>query len=393
MRVGISPETVGRRARRRRPRPAGAIRGTSCVSKAVPMGMIAASDAPRLRERHILDSLRAVPHLPEAGLGLRPGLGGRVPRPRARDRATRPRFVLVEVRRNRAAFLELVRRRTSRTSSVHARRLETFREQVDVVHRARLRPARRRLGGGRAAPRAGRAARSTGPGPASIAAATCPRASRRRISRPRRLHGRARWLSWLGSDQGFRRRRRRPGHVHSLEFQGRSIHRIQRQAPRAQRRRSPSRSPRNVPASPAIIAIANQKGGVGKSTTAVSLGASLADLGYRVLVVDLDPQGNASTGMGIRHEAREITVYDVIVAEAPVADAIVQTPVKHLLGASRPRSTSPAPRSSWSASSRARRGSRRRSRPCGRASTTSSSSIARRRSACSRSTRSRPPRS
>jgi len=79
-----------------------------------------------------------------------------------------------------------------------------------------------------------------------------------------------------------------------------------------------------------IVAIANQKGGVGKSTTAVSLGAALAELGFRVLVVDLDPQGNASTGMGIRHESREITTYDVIVAEAPVADAIVHSPVKGL---------------------------------------------------------------
>jgi chromosome partitioning protein len=85
-----------------------------------------------------------------------------------------------------------------------------------------------------------------------------------------------------------------------------------------------------TPGTARIIAIANQKGGVGKSTTAVSLGAALADLGYRVLVVDLDPQGNASTGMGIRHEAREITVYDVVVAEAPVRDAIVPTPVERL---------------------------------------------------------------
>jgi chromosome partitioning protein len=79
-----------------------------------------------------------------------------------------------------------------------------------------------------------------------------------------------------------------------------------------------------------IIAIANQKGGVGKSTTAVSLGASLADIGYRVLVIDLDPQGNASTGMGIRHEARQTTVYHVIVAESPIDDAIVHTQVERL---------------------------------------------------------------
>jgi chromosome partitioning protein len=85
-----------------------------------------------------------------------------------------------------------------------------------------------------------------------------------------------------------------------------------------------------VPGIARIVAIANQKGGVGKSTTAVSLGAALADIGYRVLVVDLDPQGNASTGMGIRHEAREITVYDVVVAEAPLEDAIVPTPVPRL---------------------------------------------------------------
>ncbi len=79
-----------------------------------------------------------------------------------------------------------------------------------------------------------------------------------------------------------------------------------------------------------IVAIANQKGGVGKSTTAVSLGAALAELGFRILVVDLDPQGNASTGMGIRHEARGVTVYDVVLSEAPVESAIVPTSVKHL---------------------------------------------------------------
>ncbi len=69
---------------------------------------------------------------------------------------------------------------------------------------------------------------------------------------------------------------------------------------------------------------------MGKSTTAVSLGAALAERGSRVLVVDLDPQGNASTGLGIRHEARDITVYDVLAAEAPIESAIVQTPVERL---------------------------------------------------------------
>jgi chromosome partitioning protein len=100
---------------------------------------------------------------------------------------------------------------------------------------------------------------------------------------------------------------------------------------RAARRKKPIEPvPPEVPGAARIVAIANQKGGVGKSTTAVSLGAALADIGYRVLVIDLDPQGNASTGMGIRHEARETTVYEVVVAEASIEDAIVHTQIEGL---------------------------------------------------------------
>jgi chromosome partitioning protein len=79
-----------------------------------------------------------------------------------------------------------------------------------------------------------------------------------------------------------------------------------------------------------IIAIANQKGGVGKSTTAVNLGACLAEAGQRVLVVDLDPQGNASTGLGIQHRERVVTTYDVITAGAAVETAIVETGMDRL---------------------------------------------------------------
>ena len=81
---------------------------------------------------------------------------------------------------------------------------------------------------------------------------------------------------------------------------------------------------------PRIIAIANQKGGVGKTTTAINLGTGLAAIGRRVLVVDLDPQGNASTGLGIDRTNRRISSYDVLMGEASVAEAMAPTAIPGL---------------------------------------------------------------
>jgi chromosome partitioning protein len=81
---------------------------------------------------------------------------------------------------------------------------------------------------------------------------------------------------------------------------------------------------------PRIIALANQKGGVGKTTTAINLGTALAAIGERVLIVDLDPQGNASTGLGIDRRNRDCSTYDVLIGEATLREAIVPTAVPRL---------------------------------------------------------------
>ena len=81
---------------------------------------------------------------------------------------------------------------------------------------------------------------------------------------------------------------------------------------------------------PRIMAISNQKGGVGKTTTAINLGTGLAAIGRRVLVVDLDPQGNASTGLGIDRTSRAVSSYDVLMGEATVAEAAVETNIPGL---------------------------------------------------------------
>src|ERR1700745_2402543 len=81
---------------------------------------------------------------------------------------------------------------------------------------------------------------------------------------------------------------------------------------------------------PRILALANQKGGVGKTTTAINLGTALAAIGERVLIVDLDPQGNASTGLGIDRRNRSCSTYDVLVGEAGLRESVVPTAVPRL---------------------------------------------------------------
>jgi chromosome partitioning protein len=79
-----------------------------------------------------------------------------------------------------------------------------------------------------------------------------------------------------------------------------------------------------------VLALANQKGGVGKTTTAINLGTALAAIGERVLILDLDPQGNASTGLGIDRKSRRRSTYDVLIGEAGLREAIQETAVPRL---------------------------------------------------------------
>ena len=109
-----------------------------------------------------------------------------------------------------------------------------------------------------------------------------------------------------------------------------SIERLKTAAEQLQTRHDLGALPQGKPPLPRVIAIANQKGGVGKTTTAVNLGAALAEIGYRVLVLDLDPQGNATTGLGVNARNLETSVYDVLLHDVPIEDCIEPTNLRNL---------------------------------------------------------------
>lgn len=88
--------------------------------------------------------------------------------------------------------------------------------------------------------------------------------------------------------------------------------------------------PDSVVAGPRIICVANQKGGVGKTTTAINVSAALAERGYRILLIDLDPQGNASTGLGADIAARRRTTYDVLLEDTPLMQVVQPTALENV---------------------------------------------------------------
>lgn len=103
-------------------------------------------------------------------------------------------------------------------------------------------------------------------------------------------------------------------------------------SPAQQSKSSPDSAPegRERRTLPRVIALANQKGGVGKTTTTVNVGAALAEMGLRTLIIDLDPQGNASTGLGIENRGLEKSMYHVMLHDEPIENVVEPTDVRNL---------------------------------------------------------------
>ncbi|PDQ35430.1 MAG: chromosome partitioning protein [Candidatus Lumbricidophila eiseniae] len=99
----------------------------------------------------------------------------------------------------------------------------------------------------------------------------------------------------------------------------------------SQRRSKLESTPPPLPMKPRVFTVSNQKGGVGKTTTTVNLASALARAGARVLVIDLDPQGNASTALGVDHRSERPSIYEVLVADLPIADVVQQSRESPLL--------------------------------------------------------------
>ena len=255
--------------------------------------------------RHVADSLQLLEHAPAGfrewvDLGSGAGFPGLVVAIACKGEPAR-HFTLVESNGKKAAFLRTAIRETGAHASVAAERIEThagrMRGQADIVS----------------------------------ARALAPLAELLKLGAPY-LAEEGVMLLLKGQDA-----------VQEIDAASQSfafdvVDFAERDRFERMRSRHPQRPPEGaamssrdpLPARPRVLAIANQKGGVGKTTTAINLGTALAAIGETVLIVDLDPQGNASTGLGVERKPDALSTYDVLIGDASLADVASETAVPRL---------------------------------------------------------------